>query len=505
MNKYLISGSIIFLGTLLTFKLYKKIKKIYRIQKDKSRSLTKEKTEIIESITEEDFTKDNDNSNSEDLDIGSNEFIGKPVYKKKISEYNSIYGLGFGNENTNILEQYLISNAIKDFGSGNVIICETNNQNYNISYKNLLFLIRNYTGIIGYFGSCKILEPMKLEKDFEDINLFDNLENLENPNKFNKIELEKSIRDKIYFSSSIKYITIGHLIKSSFGLSNNISQYNYSGIKLHDIINKDTNELILMLKQIYIELGLDKYPRNIPLYTIEQTDIFSKKIYIDIDYKTLFSFEYDIKNILKFRSNWKNIVDPLYFKNSLLDIYNKFYLCIISNSTLLDQVNGFDPLAYGSGTPTAILDSLALNFSDKMIKNLVNYGVINSFTIKTDSNFSNKFNSLQFVKENNIEWLDIELLNYGIKISAPNRIVITGLDQLANYSGTIKIFSSSVKYDNLESKYVEVDNWYKFNFSNVKTYMDLHWNIKRYVQIIENMSQVNIWGISILGTIITKN
>jgi hypothetical protein len=521
MKKYFIYSTGILFASVITYKIFLKIKKIYKKHKDQIKKY--EKVDVIDNKeNDDDFTNcsgdENSLENSDDSDdekifqidkenqsdnlLNSHDLNPDDTNNKILSKYYSVYGLGLGNENIIPMIDHLIIKKSKQFGIKNLIVCDINNLNYNLNFEYLLDTITKYPGIIGYVGSLKILEPMSLEKQIEN---YSN-KYFENP------------RDKIYLSSSIKYITIGHLILCSNKYSNsinketlkNIAQYYNQGIKLYDVINKDIPELIKMLDTLYKNLGLDKYPRNVPLYTIEQIDVFSNKIYIDIDYKTLFTFEYDIKNIIQFRTKWNNIVDPLYFKDSMLFKYSKTYLCIISNSTLLDQVNGLNQLTFGSGTPNSILDSLALNLSDHMIKKLKNYGVINSFTLGKNKELNliknNKFDEqYKFVGESNIKWLDIELLNLSIKISGPSQIVITGLDQLANYSKSIKIYIPSVKYDNFDSKYVEIDNWFGFNFSNVKNWKDLHINVKRYVEIVENLSKIKILGISIGNSILVKN
>ena len=458
----------------------------------------------------------------------------KSLVKK--SKYYSVCGLMFGDEGKGKLVDALIQKGVKEYGAKNTVVCGINggsNAGHTTCIEGTDFHTHFLpSGAVSdnvtlYCGSSKVLEPMSLDKELAELSV-----------RF------KDIPSRTYMSELIQYTTIGHLIIDRGELGKTIgttgkgigityaSKCTRRGLNLYDIVNSNETDLIKYLKKLYESLGLDKYPTGTTLYTIVNKDDNGVETTIDVDYDTLFSFKYDLENIAKFKNTWKNIVPSTFFKTHLLDEEDHCYVFEMSNAVLLDTTHGSYPnVTSSSCTPNGILDSLSLNLTDNFIKDLQIVGVAKSYvtrvgtgSLPTDITKDDKAIAdilVESGKEYGVTtgrrrtpgWLDIPALIYSLSVSGAKFINLTRPDNYSNID-KIKICTHYTYiddddnefqdfYPSLENKlakaipvYIEIDGWKDFDFTNVKSYDDLHPNVKLYVEIIEKYTGVKVWVIN---------
>jgi adenylosuccinate synthase len=466
------------------------------------------------------------------------------------SKYYSVCGLMFGDEGKGKLVDALIQRGINEYGASNTIVCGINGGS-NAGHTTCIDGIDYHThflpsgavsdDVILYCGSSKVLEPMSLDKELYDLSF-----------RF------KDIPKRTYMSELIQYTTIGHLIIDQGEIGKTIgttgkgigityaTECTRTGLNLYDIVNCTEDELINKLNKLYQSLGLDEYPRDTILYTLDKQcdDGTYKKI--NVDYDILFSFKYDLENIARFKNTWKNIVPSTYFVEKLLEPTNKYYVMEMSNAVLLDKKHGSYPnVTSSSCTPNGILDSLSLNLTSDLIKDLKIVGVAKSYvtrvgtgTLPTDIRKDNKQVADTIVecgKEYGVTtgrrrtpgWIDIPALKYAISVSGATAINITRLDNFSNIdkikicikyrssdkttdsnssstpNSDISDYSINTFYPSIEAKlskvepvYIEIDGWNGFDFTKVKKYDDLHPNVKTYLDIIEQFTGIKVWAIN---------
>jgi len=470
-------------------------------------------------------------------------YVGKQILKAractkndlKKSKYYAVCGLMFGDEGKGKLVDALIQKGIQEYGASNTVVCGINGGS-NAGHTTCIDGVDYHThflpsgavsdDVILYCGSSKVIEPMSLDKELAELSV-----------RFTDIP------KRTFMSELIQYTTIGHLIIDRGELGKTIgttgkgigityaSKCTRTGLNLYDVVNCSEEELVKKLRKLYESLGLDKYPTNTTLYTINYKNEGMDNT-IDIDYDTLFSFKYDLENIAKFKKTWTNIVSGTYFAENLLNGKDHCYVFEMSNAVLLGSTHGSYPnVTSSSCTPNGILDSLCLTLTSDFIKDLKIVGVAKSYvtrvgtgTLPTDITKDDKDVANILVecgKEYGVTtgrrrtpgWIDIPALLYALRVSGAKFINITRLD---NYSNIDKIkvcigYSSSDdddsnfqdSYPSLESKlskarpiYIEIDGWQNFDFNNVKTYNDLHPNVKLYIDIIEKYTNVKVWAIN---------
>jgi adenylosuccinate synthase len=445
---------------------------------------------------------------------------------KNKSKFYAVCGLMFGDEGKGKLVDALIQKGIREFGAKNTIVCGING-GCNAGHTTCIDGTDYHThflpsgavsdDVLLYCGSLKVLEPMSLKKELDNLS-----------SRFTDIP------DRTFMSELIHYTTIGHLIIDQGELGKTIgttgkgigityaSKCTRRGLNLYDIVNSSEADLCKYLKKLYDSLGLDKYPEGVTLFTIATKDDNGDDIQINIDRDILYSFKYDLENIANFKKTWKNIVPSTFFKTQLLEDDGHCYVFEMSNAVLLDTTHGSYPNVTSSPcTPNAILDSLCLNLSDDFIEDLEIIGVVKSYMTRV-GNGSLPTN----IDKDNVEigntivecgkeigvttgrvrtpgWLDIPALNYSLTVSGATSINLTRPDNFSNID-TIKICThyanmENDEYPSIESKlaqavpvYIEMPGWKGFDFTKVKTYDDLHPNVKKYISMIEHFTGVMV-------------
>jgi adenylosuccinate synthase len=457
----------------------------------------------------------------------------KPLYNKfyniKESEYYSICGLMFGDEGKGKLVDAIIQRGIQKYGNKNTIVCGLNGGS-NAGHTTSIDGVDYHThflpsgavsdGVILYCGSSKVLEPISLSKELNELSV-----------KF------KNIPQRTYLSELIQFTTLGHLIIDGGELGKVIgttgkgigityaTKCTRKGLTLYDIVNSTDEELMNSLKKLYDSLGLQNYPHDVVLYSYtlngQQINIYRDDLY---------NFKYDLENIHNFRETWPNIVPSTYFKNNLLHNTNHCYILESSNAIMLDTTHGSYPnVTSSSCSPNSITDSLSINLKNELISKLIVVGVVKSYitrvgmgSLPTDMTKGSEEDKerARIIVEKGKEygvttgrmrtpgWLDIPALKYATYISTAKYLNITRLDNFSNID-KIKVcigysnYNDEDNYPALENKmalvkpvYIEMDGWKDFDFSRVKTYNDLHQNVRNYIEFIEEQTKTKVWAIN---------
>lgn len=454
------------------------------------------------------------------------------------SEFYIITGLQGGDEGKGKVTNKINDDAIKKFGAENVYVIGVNGGS-NAGHTTSIGGIEYHThflptgavenGVRMVCGSNKVLEPISLRKELFDLS-----------------KTFVGIPDRLTLSERIHYTTIGHLIIDAGKVGKNIgttskgigptyaSKASRTGIRLADLVKMSDDEIRVKLHQLYEYMGLLSYPKDGVIYSYKDIDEEGNTYEVDVDYASLFSFENDIKNIKWLLDTFgKSIVPALHFKHELLGFTDRCYIFELSNAALLDITHGTYPnVTSSSCVSTVILESMGLNFSDiKRMKNMQIIGVVKSYPTRVgngtlvtcmtgeDEEIAKEIivNGREFgVTTGRMRrpgWLDLVQLKYAIDINGTNHINITRLDNLGHVDvikvcvgyefpdgRTISVESSSCyDYPATEEElstampiYITIDGWKGFDFSTVRSYDDLHENVKQYIQIIEDKLGVSV-------------
>lgn len=454
------------------------------------------------------------------------------------SEFYVITGLQGGDEGKGKVTNKINDDAIKKFGAENVYVIGVNggsNAGHTTSIGGIEYhthflptgAVENGVRMVG--GSSKVLEPISLRKELCDLS-----------------KTFPGIPERLTLSERIHYTTIGHLIIDGGKVGKNIgttskgigptyaSKASRTGIRLADLVKMTEDQIRTKLYQLYEHMGLLAYPKDTVIYSYKDIDDEGKVHDVDIDYASLFSFENDIKNIKWFLHTFgKSIVPALHFKHELLAYTGKCYIFELSNAMLLDITHGTYPnVTSSSCVSSVILESMGLNFSDiRRMENMQIIGVVKSYPTRVgngtlvtcmtgeDEDIAKEIiiNGKEFgVTTGRMRrpgWLDLVQLKYAIDINGTTNINITRLDNLSHvdrinicvgYSfpdgKTITVESTSCyDYPATEEElstvvpiYMTIDGWKGFDFSTVRSYDDLHENVKQYIRIIEDKLGVSV-------------
>jgi adenylosuccinate synthase len=122
--------------------------------------------------------------------------------------------------------------------------------------------------------------------------------------------------------------------------------------------------------------------------------------------------------------------------------------------------------------------------------------------IENDSEFQNGIKKY-------ICWPDIAFLNYMAKTNGYNYINMTQLENLScldkikicidyvDENGDKINYNPHYELKNKKPVYIEMDGWKNFDFSYVRSFNDLHPNIKKFLHFLENKVGVPIKYIDI--------
>lgn len=453
------------------------------------------------------------------------------------SEFYIITGLQGGDEGKGKVTNKINDDAIKKFGAENVYVIGVNGGS-NAGHTTSIDGIEYHThflptgavenGVRMVCGSNKVLEPISLRKELFDLS-----------------KTFPGIPDRLVLSERIHYTTIGHLIIDAGKVGKSIgttskgigptyaSKASRTGIRLADLVKMTEDEIKEKLYALYEYMGLLAYPKDEIIYSYEDIDDMGNIYIVNVNYDSLFSFENDIKNIKWFLETFgRSIVSALYFKHEFLTYIGKCYIFELSNAMLLDITHGTYPnVTSSSCVSSVILESMGLNFSDiKLMKNMKIIGVVKSYPTRVGcgtlvTGLSELSDTAETIVSNGSEfgtttgrkrrpgWLDLFQLKYAIDINGTTDINITRLDNLSHFDsidicvgyrfpdGRTIFAESSDCYDYPATEkelssvvpiYVTIDGWKGFDFSTVRSYDDLHENVKRYIQIIEDKLGVKI-------------
>jgi adenylosuccinate synthase len=476
------------------------------------------------------------------------------------SKHYSVVGLMYGDEGKGKLTDALIQKLILLFGAVKTIVCGINggsNAGHTTNIDGVdyhtHFLPSGVLseGVINYCGNNKVLEPMSLKqehhelsKKFKDIPKRTYFSELTQVTTIGHLIIDRGEQGK-RIGTTGKGIGITYATKCT-----------RTGINLCDIVNLSDEELKSKLEKLYTSIGLQKHKTIMSRFrmfmkkylnklynymglskydtiiTIKKLDDTDKLVNIDIDSDRLFSFKDDLDNFHDFKKTWKNVVPSTYFRKYLLHENGYGYVYEMSNAVMLDTTHGSYPNVTSSAcTPNGILDSLSLNIKDKFISDIEIFGVAKAYitrvgegTLPTDMSKDDKEKGDILVdcgKEYGVTTgrrrtpghINLPELGHTIEISGVTAINLTRPDNYSNVKGKIKIASGYTYsdgspviegcYQTLEEKlskvvpiYTEIDGWYGFDFTKVKTYDDLHPNVKKYIEIIEEYTGVKVKAIN---------
>jgi len=435
-----------------------------------------------------------------------------------INHFNFIIGAQWGDEGKGKISDKLISDCVEKFGSDNVVVVGINggsNAGHTVNIDGVLHHVHYFTtgalhkNVTCYMASGKVIEPISLQSEYNDLKKY-----------FNDIAERTFISDKTHIT------TIGHLVVDGGAVGTNIgttrkgigptysTQASRTGIRICDVIDKSDDEIRQKLKHLYDSIGLNNYDSTTILYRYNDNDITRDKLY---------TFDYDLDNIKWMLQTFK-FVNDMYFKQNL--DFNKYYVCELSNGSMLNLRKGTYPNVTSSDTTmNGVMSSLNLNIHDirKIYDNMNIIGVVKSYVtrvgsgsmvtrIKDDEEHISDMivtNGKEFGvttgRKRRPGWLDLFQLKYSCLINGITKLNITRLDNL-NGCDTVKL-CIGYKYNdiqlsefpetedvlnNCEPVYTELSGWKDFDFKQVSCYNDLHDNVKKYLRFIESYLDVKV-------------
>ncbi len=431
-----------------------------------------------------------------------------------------------GDEGKGRIVDELISRNVEKYGAHNVVVLGSNggsNAGHTISVEGKEFHVHYLTsgsitpGVTQFLGAGKVIEPISF---FEEVN---------NLKEF------PDLLQRTFIDENTHITTIAHLLKDRGVLSKEIgttakgigptysSKYARTGIRIKDAIIMSEGELANKLKKLYESLGFTKdMELNFEYtdYSIENGRKFT------LNTEEILSGIYDVRNILKMLTKI-NVVNHLWFRENLF-FQNKVFIVELSNALLLDITNGTYPNVTSSNcTSSGILESLGISLMDILNlgkDNIEIMGVIKSYPTRVGTGC---LPSLMKDEDNTIAetiitngkefgvttgrkrrpgWPDVVLARYSAKINGYTSFNITRLDNLSHCdkikvcveyrtkSGEkVEYFPSSDEIlSELIPVYEELDGWKGFSFKEVKTYDELHKNVKKFIEFFENKVDIPI-------------
>lgn len=451
-----------------------------------------------------------------------------PVQSKMIA----VVGQQFGDEGKGKLVDALIQWAIRNYRR--VISCGANGGT-NAGHTTYINGIPFHThflptgvlteGVIAYCGSSKVLEFMSFYNEYLKLSRY-----------------YHDLPERVFFSENIQVTLIGHLIKELQNSKDKIgttgkgigetyaTQCDRFGINLYQIMNYSDEQLIEHIRELYSKsLSLEIGDKETVLYTIKYINDDGTTTEIDINEEILFSCRYDLENIKRFRSIWKNIVPHSYFADVFLNNEDHCYIVEMSNAVMLDITAGSIPYVTASHcTPNAIPDSLGLNLSCKIIRNIEIYGVVKSYVTRvgkgalpTEMKLSDPESAKIIVerggefgvttgRERTPAFMDLVALGYSCRRSGATKLDISRGDNLTHLDEVtvcIKYLDEKgeeiIHFPSLNDKmlkvtpvYITMPGWKDFDFSTVRTFDDLHENFKAYIAKIEEYTECEVTAVN---------
>ena len=442
-----------------------------------------------------------------------------------IRKFIIVAGAQGGDEGKGRIVDELITRNVKEYGAENVVVLGSNggsNAGHTISFDGNEYHVHYLTsgsvspGVVQVLGSGKVVEPISVKDELSTLTDFTDL------------------LDRTYIDENTHITTIPHILLDKGVLSKEIgttskgigptysTKYARTGIRIKDAMRMSDDELREKLQKLYKSMGFSDL-MDLKFNYIDFSEKPPKPIYL----KTLeiLKGDYDIKNIRWIQSTFK-IVNHLWFRETLFPL-DKVFIVELSNALLLDITNGTYPNVTSSNcTSSGILESLGLSLMDMLQfqNNIEIIGVMKSYPTRVGSGclpslMTQEDESIaETIIENGKEfgvttgrkrrpgWPDVVLARYSAKINGYTSFNITRLDNLS-HCDKIKICveyrtktgqkieyfpSSDEVLAELIPVYEELDGWSGFSFKEVTAYIDLHENVKKFIEFMENKIGVPI-------------
>lgn len=439
-----------------------------------------------------------------------------------IRKFIIVAGAQGGDEGKGRIVDELISRNVKAYGAENVIVLGSNggsNAGHTISIDGNEYNVHYLTsgsvshGVVQVLGAGKVLEPISLQTELNSLKDFPDL-------------LERT-----YIDENTHITTIPHLIQDRGILSKEIgttskgigptysTKYARTGIRIKDAIRMSDMELRDRLQKLYKSMGFNEGME------LNFTYVDSKGNSVSLKTEDILSGEHDIKNIRWIQSTFKTI-DHLWFRDTLF-IEDKVFIVELSNALLLDITNGTYPNVTSSNcTSSGIFESLGLSLMDmlKFQNNIEIIGVMKSYPTRVGSGClpslmkeedksiaetiitNGKEFGVTTGRKRRPGWPDVVLARYSAKINGYTSFNITRLDNLS-HCDKIKVCveyrtktgqkveyfpSSDEVLSELVPVYEELDGWKDYSFEEATSYMDLHENVRKFIEFMENKIGVPI-------------
>jgi adenylosuccinate synthase len=442
-----------------------------------------------------------------------------------IRKFIIVAGAQGGDEGKGRIVDELISRNVKEHGAENVVVLGSNggsNAGHTISIEGNEYHVHYLTsgsvspGVVQVLGAGKVIEPISVKDELSTLTDFTDL------------------LDRTYIDENTHITTIPHILLDKGVLSKEIgttskgigptysTKYARTGIRIKDAIRMSDDELREKLHKLYKSMGFTDH-MDLKFNYVDFSENPPKPIYL----KTLeiLSGDYDIKNIRWVLSNFKT-VNHLWFRENLFP-QDKVFIVELSNALLLDITNGTYPNVTSSNcTSSGILESLGLSLMDmfQFRDNIEIIGVMKSYPTRVGSGClpslmknedlpiaetiitNGKEFGVTTGRQRRPGWPDVVLAKYSAKINGYTSFNITRLDNFSELDKIrvcvgyktkngldIEYFPSSDEIlAELVPVYEELDGWKDYSFKGVKSYSELHKNVKKFIEFMENKIGVPI-------------
>ena len=439
-----------------------------------------------------------------------------------IRKFIIVAGAQGGDEGKGRIVDELISRNVKEHGADNVVVLGSNggsNAGHTISIDGTEYNVHYLTsgsvspGVIQLLGAGKVIEPISLSNELNSLSDFTDL------------------LDRTYIDENTHITTIPHLIMDRGILSKEIgttskgigptysTKYARTGIRIKDAIRMSDMELREKLHKLYKSMGFNEGME------LNFTYVDSEGNSVSLKTEDILSGDYDIKNIRWLVSTFK-IVNHMWFRENLFPL-DKIFIVELSNALLLDITNGTYPNVTSSNcTSGGILESLGLSLMDmlQLQNNIEVIGVMKSYPTRVGSGClpslmkdedlpiaetiitNGKEFGVTTGRKRRPGWPDVVLARYSAKINGYTSFNITRLDNLSHLDKIkvcveyrtktgqkVEYFPSSDEVLNeLIPVYEKLDGWKNYSFKEAKNYSDLHDNVKKFIEFMENKIGVPI-------------